>query len=112
MPQGPPTLQLIKLQAKSFPTLLCIDRLALVCLYLPATCYVYILATCLHSCTAAFRLFQYLSLAQLKLKEEKETKRATLDSRHQYLFGAMATKLGLEESAVEEFLLEGDQVSR
>ncbi len=37
-------------------------------------------------------------------------KKATLDSRHQYIFSVVATKLCLEESVVEDFALEGDQV--
>ena len=48
--------------------------------------------------------------SQQRLKEEKEVKRATLDSRHQYVFSVVATKLCLEESQVEDFVLEGDQV--
>ncbi len=47
---------------------------------------------------------------QQKLKEEKEAKKATLDSRHQYIFSVVATKLCLEDSLVEDFALEGDQV--
>lgn len=47
---------------------------------------------------------------QQRLKEEKEAKRTLLDSRHQFLFGNVATKLQMEESKVEDFVLEGDQV--
>ena len=46
----------------------------------------------------------------MKLKEEKDAKRTQLDSRHQYLFGSIGAKLGLEESEVENFVLEGNQV--
>lgn len=49
-------------------------------------------------------------LPQQKLKEEREAKRATLDSRHQYLFSAVATKLRIGENDVEEYILDGDQV--
>jgi len=48
---------------------------------------------------------------QQKLKEEREAKRATLDSRHQYLFSAVATKLCVGENDVEEYILDGNQVS-
>lgn len=34
-----------------------------------------------------------------------------MDARHQHVFGAIATKLDMEDSAVEEFMLEGAQVS-
>ena len=33
-----------------------------------------------------------------------------MDSRHQYLFSAIASKLGMEDSQVEDFMLEGEQV--
>ena len=33
-----------------------------------------------------------------------------MDSRHQHLFSAIAAKLGMEESQVEDFMLEGEQV--
>ena len=49
---------------------------------------------------------------QQKLKEEREAKRASLDSRHQYLFSAIAAKLGTDEQAVEELVLDGVQVSQ
>ena len=49
--------------------------------------------------------------AQQKLREEREGKRASLDARHQYLCGILGMKLDMEDSQVEEFLLEGDQVS-
>jgi dynein heavy chain len=45
-----------------------------------------------------------------KLKEEKEAKRASLDARHQYIFASIATKLSLEDTEVEDFILEGDQL--
>ena len=48
---------------------------------------------------------------QQKLKEEKEVKRATLDSRHQFLFSTVATKLCIPENEVEDFILEGTQVN-
>ena len=48
---------------------------------------------------------------QQKQKEEKEAKRATLDSRHQFLFSTVATKLCIPENEVEDFILEGTQVN-
>jgi len=44
------------------------------------------------------------------LKEEREAKRASLDARHQHIFATVATKLQMNESEVEDFILEGDQV--
>ncbi len=56
-------------------------------------------------------LFVSCFFFQQKLKEEREAKRGSLDARHQHVFGAIATKLDMEDSAVEEFMLEGAQVS-
>ena len=50
-----------------------------------------------------------LLLQQHKLKEEKEAKRATFDARHQHLFSTVATKLQMQDSEVEDFIIEGDQ---
>lgn len=47
---------------------------------------------------------------QQQLKEAREAKRATLDARHQHLFASIATRLGMEDSEVEDFMLEGEQV--
>ena len=47
---------------------------------------------------------------QQKLKEEREARRASLDARHQYLCGVLAMKLGVEDSEVEEYLLDEGQV--
>nr|XP_018671052.1 dynein heavy chain 5, axonemal isoform X3 [Ciona intestinalis] len=46
-----------------------------------------------------------------KMKEEKETKRAHLDGRHEYIIDAVARALNLERSEVEEAFLEGSQIS-
>ena len=56
------------------------------------------------------QLLSTLLYPQQKLKEEKEAKRATLDSRHQFLFSTVATKLRIPENEVEDFILEGTQV--
>lgn len=50
-------------------------------------------------------------LLQQKLKEERDAKRVTLDTRHQHIFSTVATKLQMEETEVEDFILDGDQVS-
>jgi hypothetical protein len=44
------------------------------------------------------------------LKEERESKRATLDARHQHIFSTVATKLQVEDVDVENFVLDGDKV--
>ena len=62
---------------------------------------------CVHL-TSLLKIFDL----QQKLKEEREAKRASLDSRHQYLFSAIAAKLGTDEQAVEELVLDGVQVSQ
>ncbi len=49
---------------------------------------------------------------QLKLKEDREAKRATMDQRHHYLFSSLGAKLGMEESQVEDYMLDGDQVHK
>lgn len=49
---------------------------------------------------------------QKRKKEEREAKRVTLDSRHQHLFSTVGTKLQMGETEVEDFILEGDQVSQ
>lgn len=60
--------------------------------------------------THQFYFMSVLHRSQQKLKEEKEAKRASLDARHQYVFGMLAMRLNMEESEVEEHMLDGDQV--
>ncbi|KPP75577.1 dynein heavy chain 5, axonemal-like [Scleropages formosus] len=47
-----------------------------------------------------------------KLKEEREAKRAQLDSRHDYVLSILAFCLSLEKADVEEAILEGSQIDR
>ncbi|KAG9276172.1 dynein heavy chain 5, axonemal [Astyanax mexicanus] len=49
---------------------------------------------------------------QQKLKEERETKRAQLDGRHDYVLSIVASCTGLEKAEVEESILEGNQIER
>ena len=48
---------------------------------------------------------------QAKAKALREQQRARLDGKHKYMIGLVAGRLKLEVSAVEDFLLDGDQVS-
>lgn len=48
---------------------------------------------------------------QQKAREELEAKRARLDGRHAYLFSTIADKLAIEVEQIENFMLEGNQVS-
>uniref|UniRef100_A0A8B9HVU9 Dynein, axonemal, heavy chain 5 n=1 Tax=Astyanax mexicanus TaxID=7994 RepID=A0A8B9HVU9_ASTMX len=50
--------------------------------------------------------------ATQKLKEERETKRAQLDGRHDYVLSIVASCTGLEKAEVEESILEGNQIER
>ena len=47
-----------------------------------------------------------LNYIQIKLKEEKEAKRATLDSRHNFIIDALLTKIDVHSREVEEVLLD------
>ncbi|XP_076010940.1 dynein axonemal heavy chain 5 isoform X2 [Genypterus blacodes] len=47
---------------------------------------------------------------QLKLKEEREAKRAQLDGRHDYVLSIVAACLGLDKADVEDDMLEGKQI--
>ncbi|XP_023670867.2 dynein axonemal heavy chain 5 isoform X1 [Paramormyrops kingsleyae] len=49
---------------------------------------------------------------QQKLKEERETKRAQLDGRHDYVLSIVASCVGLEKADVEDAILEGTQIDR
>lgn len=47
---------------------------------------------------------------QARIKALREQQRSRLDGRHKYVVNLVAIRLGLTEAAVEEFLLDGDQV--
>ncbi len=49
---------------------------------------------------------------QAKAKAIREAQRGRLDSRHSYMLGLVADRLSLEQGTVEEFILDGDQVSQ
>ncbi|XP_060727240.1 dynein axonemal heavy chain 5 [Tachysurus vachellii] len=49
---------------------------------------------------------------QQKLKEEREAKRARLDSRHDYVLSIVASCVGLEKVEVEDGILDGAQIDR
>uniref|UniRef100_A0A8C8C8Z2 Dynein, axonemal, heavy chain 5 n=1 Tax=Oncorhynchus tshawytscha TaxID=74940 RepID=A0A8C8C8Z2_ONCTS len=61
-----------------------------------------------------FRLLskQSVQFESQKLKEERETKRAQLDGRHDYVLSIVASCLGLEKADVEDAILEGTQIER
>lgn len=48
---------------------------------------------------------------QMKLKEEREAKRATMDGRHEFILSTIGDKLGMTVEEAEDFMLVGDQVS-
>ena len=49
---------------------------------------------------------------QARVKALKEQQRNRLDTRHKYVIGIVADRLGLDEAVVEDFLLDGDQVNQ
>lgn len=48
---------------------------------------------------------------QAKAKALREQQRTRIDGRHKYMLGLVADRLDLDTSAVEDFMLDGDQVS-
>lgn len=48
---------------------------------------------------------------QIRAKTIREQQRSRLDGRHKYLLSLVADRVGLEEAAVEDFMLDGDQVT-
>ena len=51
-----------------------------------------------------------LKIRQARAKAARESKRARLDARHQYMFDLLADKLSIDASAVAEYMLDGNQV--
>lgn len=47
---------------------------------------------------------------QARVRAHREQQRTRIDARHKYIITCVADRLELEEQAVEEFLLDGDQV--
>ena len=47
---------------------------------------------------------------QAKAKALREQQRTRIDGRHKYILGLVADRLDLELSAVEDFMLDGDQL--
>jgi dynein heavy chain len=47
---------------------------------------------------------------QHKLKEERDAKRATMDTRHEYILNTVSQKFGMEQSEIEDSILEGVQL--
>ena len=52
-----------------------------------------------------------VAAVQAKAKALKEQQRSRLDSRHYYMFEIVADRLQIESTVVEEFVLDGDQVT-
>lgn len=51
-----------------------------------------------------------IAAAQAKTKALREQQRSRLDSRHHYILEIVAERLQLDSNAVEEYMLDGDQV--
>ncbi|XP_038070084.1 dynein heavy chain 5, axonemal-like isoform X1 [Patiria miniata] len=61
---------------------------------------------------AALAPGENLKERQQKLKEEKEAKRAHLDSRHEFIIDATAASLSLDKTEVEDAILEGNTIEK
>ena len=53
----------------------------------------------------------YSPRLQMKLREEREEKRSTMDGRHEYVLSTVADRLSMTMEDAEEFMLDGDEVS-
>jgi len=51
-------------------------------------------------------------VSQMKLREEREARRASMDGRHEYVLSTVADRLEMSMEDAEEFMLDGDQVGR
>lgn len=47
---------------------------------------------------------------QLKIKEEREAKRATMDGRHEFILSTVSERLGMSLEDAEDFMLDNNQV--
>ena len=47
---------------------------------------------------------------QMKIREEREARRASMDGRHEYVLSTVAERLDMTMEDAEEFMLDGDQV--
>ena len=47
----------------------------------------------------------------MKIREEREAKRATMDGRHEYILTTVADRLGMTIDDAEEFMLDEDHVT-
>lgn len=46
----------------------------------------------------------------MKLREEREARRASMDGRHEYVLSTVADRLEMSMEDAEEFMLDGEQV--
>lgn len=46
----------------------------------------------------------------MKVREEREARRSTMDGRHEYILSTVANRLDMSLEDAEEFMLDGDQV--
>ena len=53
----------------------------------------------------------HVECTQMKIREEREAKRATMDGRHEYILTTIADRLGMTIEDAEEFMLDGDHVT-
>lgn len=49
---------------------------------------------------------------QMRIREERELKRSSMDGRHEYILSTVADKLGMSLEDTEEFMLDGEQVNK
>ena len=47
----------------------------------------------------------------MKIREEREAKRATMDGRHEYILSTVADRIGMTMDDAEEFMFDGENVS-
>jgi len=48
---------------------------------------------------------------QAKAKAIREAQKARLDPRHRYIIALVANRIGLDQAVIEDFMLDGDQVT-